>query len=191
MKILGICASLREDSNTNKIVKKIVEASGCDYELVYLKDLEIKPCTGCYNCMMTEGQCSQMDGMQSLYEKMMNAGAMVFGAPTYFLDVSGVAKCFIDRTMAIFYRGVGENAEIEVLGKRPLAGRPAVPVTTVAGNGHLRAIETIKTYFQVNKMKIVDEIAEPVGMGDVSDMPEVMQKAEKAGKKLGEILRKK
>ena len=29
MKILGICGSHREESNTNKLVKKVAEASGC------------------------------------------------------------------------------------------------------------------------------------------------------------------
>jgi multimeric flavodoxin WrbA len=36
MRVLGICGSLREDSNTNKIVKKVVESTGYDYELVCL-----------------------------------------------------------------------------------------------------------------------------------------------------------
>jgi len=189
MKILGICGSLREESNTNKIVKKVAESSGCDFELVYLSSIEIKPCTACYHCMMNEGECSQQDGMQELYPKIMNADAIVFGAPTYFMDISGVAKCMIDRTMALFYRGIGEDAEMEVLGKRPLAGRPAVPVTTVAGSGHERAIETLRTYFQINKMKIVEELAEVVGVKDIDEIPEVLRRAEMAGKKLGEALK--
>jgi hypothetical protein len=38
-------------------------------------------------------------------------------------------------------------------------------------------------------MKIVAALAEPVGMNDVYDMPEVMKRAEDAGKKLGAALR--
>ena len=45
MKTLAICGSFRNESNTNKIVKKIAESSGCDFELVYLSKLEIKPCS--------------------------------------------------------------------------------------------------------------------------------------------------
>jgi hypothetical protein len=41
-----------------------------------------------------------------------------------------------------------------------------------------------------HKMKIVAELAEPIGMNAVDDMPEVMQRAEEAGKKLGEALKK-
>ncbi len=32
--ILGICAILREDSNTNKLFKRVAEPSGVDFELV-------------------------------------------------------------------------------------------------------------------------------------------------------------
>jgi len=189
MKILGICGSLREESNTNKIVKRVVKASGCESEVLDLGKMDIKPCTGCLLCTMNEGQCVIEDNMQGIYDKLMSADAIVFGAPTYFMDISGAAKCFIDRSMAIFYRGIGPDAELEVLGKRPLAGKPAVAVTTVAGSGHERAIETLRIFFQINKMNVVAELAEPVGMNDVDDMPEVMSRAEEAGKKLGKALK--
>jgi len=188
MKILGICASLREMSNTNKIVKIVAESSGKDYELIYLRDMDIRSCTGCYTCMMSEGKCSVNDDMQNIYEKMLDCSAMILGAPTYYLDVSGVAKCFIDRTMALYYRGIGPDAEMEVLGKRPLAEKPAVGVTTVAGDGHKRAIETIRLYFEINKMNVVGELAEIVGMGDIDEMPEVIKRAEEMGKKLAKSL---
>jgi hypothetical protein len=38
-------------------------------------------------------------------------------------------------------------------------------------------------------MSVVAELAEPVGMNDVDDMPEVMARAEEAGKKLGKALK--
>lgn len=193
MKILAICGSLKDTSNTNKIIKKIAESSGCEYELVYLTKVEIKPCTGCGECLMNEGQCIIDDGMQDLYDKLMNSDALILGSPTYYMDISGAVKCFIDRSMPIFYRDVGPeyNPDIPVLGKRPLSGKPAIPVTTVAGAGHERAIETLRLFLgDINKMNVVAEIAEVVGVNDVDDMPEVMKRAEEAGKKLGEVLKK-
>jgi multimeric flavodoxin WrbA len=99
--------------------------------------------------MMNEGKRSQQDGMQERNLKLMSADAVVLGAPTYYMDISGVAKCMIDRSMSIFYRGIGPDSEMEIMGKRPLAGRPAIPVTTAAGAGHERAIETLRIYFQI------------------------------------------
>jgi len=193
MKILAICGSLKDESNTNKLVKKITESSGSDYELVYLAQVEIKPCTGCGECLMNEGQCVIDDDMQNLYDKLMNLDALILSSPTYYMDISGAVKCFIDRSMPIFYRGVGPdyNPDMPVLGKRPLSGKPAIPVTTVAGAGHQRAIETLRLFLgDINKMNVVTEIAEVVGVNDVDDMPEVMKRAEEAGKKLGEALKK-
>ena len=193
MKVLAICGSFRKESNTNTLVKKIAEYSGCDFELVYLSKLEIKPCTGCSECIMNEGNCVIDDDMQKLYDKLMDADALIVGSPTYYMDISGAIKCFIDRSMPIFYRGIGPeyNPDLPVLGQRPLAGKPAIPVTTVAGAGHERAIETLRVFVDdINNMNVVADIAEVVGVNDVNDMPEVMKRAEEAGKKLGEILTK-
>ena len=193
MKILAICGSFRDESNTNKLVKKVAESSGCDFELVYLAKVEIKPCTGCGECLMNEGTCVIDDDMGNLYDKLMDADALIVGSPTYYMDLSGAVKCFIDRSMPIFYRGVGPdyNPDLPVLGKRPLAGKPAIPITTVAGAGHERAIETLRLFVgDINNMNVVAEIAEAVGIGDVHDMPEVMKRADEAGKKLGEALKK-
>lgn len=192
MKVLGICGSHREESNTNKLVKKIAESSGHDFELVYLGNLDIRPCTGCGSCMMNEGQCVVKDDMQGLYEKLIKADALIVGSPTYFMDVSGAAKCFIDRNMAMFYREIGPpfHPDMPWLGNRPHAGKPAVSVTTVAGGGHERARETLKVYLDdCMKMNLIAQIAEVVGMNDVHEMPDVLKRAEEAGTKLGQALK--
>jgi multimeric flavodoxin WrbA len=192
MEILGVCGSHREESNTNKLVKKVAESSGCAYELIYLGKLDIKPCTGCGVCMMNEGQCPIQDDMQQVYEKLLQADSLIIGGPTYFFDLNGSTKDFIDRTMAIFYRSQGPayHPDMPWLGDRPHAGKPAVIITTVAGSGHQRTIETLKYAFDdCSKMKIVAQLAEVVGMNDVADMPEVLKRAEEAGKKLGAALK--
>jgi multimeric flavodoxin WrbA len=187
MKALGICGSLREDSNTNKIVEKVAVSSGCEFELVYLTNMEVEPCTGCLSCMWTEGQCIIKDGMQELYDKIMKAEAIIIGSPTYYMNVSGAVKCFLDRKFALYFRGIGPPGS-PYTGQRPLAGRPAVGVITAAETGHEWAIETLRHHFEINQMSVVGEIVEVVGMKDVNDMPDVMERAEMMGKKLGEML---
>jgi len=192
MAIIAVCGSLRKESNTNKLVKKVADASGFDYELINLSGMEIKPCTGCGECIINEGTCIINDDMNPLCDKLMKADALIIGSPTYYMDISGVIKCFIDRSMPIFYRGVGPDysPDLPVLGKRPLAGKPAVTVTTVAGSGHERTKETLKIFVDgINKMQLAAEIAEAIGMNDVDDMPEVMKRAEEAGQKLGKMLK--
>jgi hypothetical protein len=95
--------------------------------------------------------------------------------------------------MPIFYRDVGPeyNPNMPWLGKRPLAGKPAVTVTTVAGGGHERTRETLKIFVDdINKMALVAEVAEVIGMNDVDDMPDVMKRAEEAGGKLGKVFKR-
>jgi multimeric flavodoxin WrbA len=193
MAIIAVCGGLRKESNTNKLVKKVAEASGYDYELIELAGMDIKPCTGCGECIMNEGSCIIKDGMQPIYDKLMKADGLIIGSPTYYMDISGAIKCFIDRSMPIFYRDVGPeyNPNMPWLGKRPLAGKPAVTVTTVAGGGHERTRETLKIFVDdINKMALVAEVTEVIGMNDVDDMPEVMKRAEEAGKQLGKVFKR-
>jgi len=188
MKVLGICGSLREESNTNKLVKKVAEFSGCAFELIYLTKTKVKPCTGCLNCEKNQGNCIVHDGMQAVYDKLLYANGIILGSPTYRWDISGAVKCFLDRTIALNYRDSTSDTH-SYMGQRPLAGRPCVAITTTAGGGHKRALKSLTLFFQINRMNVVGEIAEVVGINDIDDMPEVLQRAEEAGKKLGATLK--
>jgi len=193
MKILAICGGMRDESNTNKLVRKVAESSGCEYEIADLGKLEIKPCTGCAECMMNEGACPIQDDMQALYHKMLDAGAIVIGSPTYYMNVSGVVKCLIDRSLALYYRGIGPQYDpnMPFMGQRPLAGKPGVLVTTVAGAGHEKTMEVLTLCMgESHRMNIIDKIAVVIGMNDVADMPEMMKLAEEAGKMQGSALKK-
>jgi len=192
MKVLAVGGSMREESNTNKLVKKVAEATGLEYEFIERKNIDIKPCTGCMGCMMNEGQCPIDDDMLETYEKLMTADALIVGSPTYYLDVSAAVKAIIDRSMALNYRGIGPmaNEDMPWLGQHPLSGKSGVSLVTVAGAGHERALESLRIWMgDCHGLKLVAQLAEPVGMGDVDDMPEVMQRAVEAGKKLGEALK--
>jgi hypothetical protein len=71
-----------------------------------------------------------------------------------------------------------------------MAGKPAIIITTVAGGGHERAIETLRVCVEdIYQMKIVSKLAEAIRMDDVDELPDVLKRAEEAGKKLGEVLK--
>jgi len=188
MKVLGICGSLREESNTNKLVQKVAEFSECAFELIYLTKTKVKPCTGCLHCEKNHGTCIVQDGMQEVYDKLLSADGIVLGSPTYRWDISGAVKCFMDRTIALNYRSSTSDLNSST-DQRPLAGRPCVAITTTAGGGHQRALKSLALFFQSWRMNVVGELAEIVAINDIDDMPEVLRRAEEAGKKLGETLR--
>ncbi len=99
MKILGIIGSYRKKGNTDTAVQTVLEQTkqfGAEVEIIYLKDYQIKDCIGCEGCKDTF-KCVIKDDMQKLYPKIIEADAIVIGSPTYFYNVTGVIKNFIDR----------------------------------------------------------------------------------------------
>ena len=104
MKILAFNGSPRgKHSNTDRILKPFMKGArtaGAETETVYLKDLEIKPCLGCFACCTkTPGVCVQKDDMASLLEKMRLADITVYATPLYISTVSGLMKNFMDRSV--------------------------------------------------------------------------------------------
>ena len=74
MKVLAINSSPRMDKgNTAMILNPFLEGmreAGSEVELFYTSKLNIKPCTGEFNCWIkTPGECYQKDDMQILYPK--------------------------------------------------------------------------------------------------------------------------
>lgn len=98
--IIGISGSPRI-KGTNYMVKTVLEATSCDYELINLKDKNIKPCTACAGCYKAH-KCIVKDDMQEIRRKLEKADAIVLGSPTYFANVTGIMKNFIDRCLPLY-----------------------------------------------------------------------------------------
>jgi multimeric flavodoxin WrbA len=72
--------------------------AGADIELLCTKDLDIKPCLGCFGCWIkTPGKCVQKDDMAELLPKLRGAAVWVFATPLYFDGPSGPLKNLMDR----------------------------------------------------------------------------------------------
>jgi len=100
MKILGICASPRgSKSTTLRLVQALLNGAkeaGAEVELVDVCDLDLKFCNACQACFKT-GVCVHKDDFQGLYEKILAADGLVWGAPNYFSSVTAQMKTLIDR----------------------------------------------------------------------------------------------
>lgn len=99
-KIIGISGSPR-DGSTNHALRTVLDATGCDYELVSLKDKRIKPCLACGGCFQTH-KCVVDDDMRELGDKLANADVIVLGCPTYFANVPALMKAFMDRCLPLY-----------------------------------------------------------------------------------------
>ncbi len=67
--------------------------------VVYLDDLSIHPCIGCYQCYNT-GSCTFDDDMTDLISALRSASLLVICTPVYTNTVPGGLKIFIDRCQA-------------------------------------------------------------------------------------------
>jgi multimeric flavodoxin WrbA len=100
-KLLGIVASYRKVGNCEIVVKAVAERLGDGWEctLVRLPKLSIKPCKGCYACMLPGMKCNISDDMEWLFDRVREADAIVVAAPNYILGPVGMVKMVTDRTL--------------------------------------------------------------------------------------------
>ena len=99
MKILGLEGSHRENGNTEKLVKTILESAkenGADVNFYKLAKMNISLCLGCFNCRET-GTCVTDDDMKFLLEEIQISDGIILGSPVYMWQVTGQTKLFMDR----------------------------------------------------------------------------------------------
>ncbi|HHV96587.1 MAG TPA: flavodoxin family protein [Clostridiaceae bacterium] len=68
-----------------------------------LRDMTLKPCTGCGFCDDT-GVCIYKDDIWKIYEHLYEACGLVLSSPIYFASVTAQLKAFIDRGQAFWVR---------------------------------------------------------------------------------------
>jgi multimeric flavodoxin WrbA len=61
MKVLGVSGSPIKNSNTDRALKAVLDATGCETEFVKLTDYRVEPCRACLGCVKSN-QCVIQDG---------------------------------------------------------------------------------------------------------------------------------
>jgi multimeric flavodoxin WrbA len=84
-----VCGSPRENGNTQILLERFCEKAkshGAAPELVLLHDKTIKPCTACRVCKEVRDRTCVIkdDDFHPIFEKMLDAKALVVGSPVYF-----------------------------------------------------------------------------------------------------------
>jgi len=60
-------------------------------------ECNIQYCLGCKTCFGEDGTCVHNDGVQAIMNDIMNANLVIVASPSYWGDVTGQMKVFIDR----------------------------------------------------------------------------------------------
>ena len=99
MKVVCILGSPRQQGNTFNIVSEILrplQAAGFDTAIHHLAAKDIRYCCGCKTCEQT-GACVHTDDVSEIVADMLSADLVIVASPSYWGDVTGQMKVFIDR----------------------------------------------------------------------------------------------
>lgn len=100
-KVLIISASPRKGGNSDTLCDEFAKGaieSGNSVEKIFLKNKNIRFCTGCGYCNTVDyPACSQKDDMAEILDKAVAADVIVMATPVYFYTMNAIMKNFIDR----------------------------------------------------------------------------------------------
>ena len=194
MKIVAIVGSPRKKGNTDILVDYVIKGAqkfGAIVHKIYLSDYKIQHCMACEKCAKSF-HCVIHDDMQKIYSLMEESDGIILGSPTYFYNVSGLMKNFIDRLYC--YDFFDETDRSVWIGRQELFGpRYAVTVavceqetiedmgcTADIMNKSLQAIG----YRVVNTIKGLHVFKK----GEINQQKNICLTAELAGEKLGKTI---
>jgi len=110
VEILGISGSPVKNSNTDRLVKLVLNSTGLKSEFIKLSDCKIEPCHVCmvddpkwgrvFPCQL-DNQCIIQDDFQKISPKLLEADVLVIGGYASFGSVNAWTKTFLERLFAI------------------------------------------------------------------------------------------
>lgn len=103
IKVLGISGSPVKDSNTDRLVKAMLAATGLETEFVKLSRINVRPCFACKKCV-PDNICKMKDDFPELAEKIKNARALIIGAYTPYGQIDGFTKALLERFWSFRHR---------------------------------------------------------------------------------------
>ena len=156
MKVLGIAGSLRPGSNTLKYVETAMETFqkvGMETRLISLRGKEIKPCTGCYECVK-KGYCTiKGDDFDAILGEMREAEGLILGSPVYLSSVVPQMMALLARATFVAYWN-----------DKFFTGKVGGPITVARRAGHNVAFSQLLLWFFINGVTVPGSTYWNVGM---------------------------
>ncbi len=182
MKILGVSCSPRKKGNTVILLEEMLRGAaehGANIELFSVSGKDIRGCDGCYSCI-TKGECHIQDDMQPLYEKLMVADGIVFGAPIYMYGMTAQAKAIMDRTFALSQPG------------KSLVNKVGGVIVVAGSIGLIDALKDYYFFFTMKRMLPANFVGAYAFMkGDARKLEKGMKAAFRLGKEMVQLVDKK
>ncbi len=118
--VLGISGSPVPNSNTDRVVRQVLESTGLRTEFIKLASRRVGPCRACLACA-ADNVCKNKDDFPELAEKIKTADALVVGGYPPYGSLDAFTKAFLERLFSLRHN--------KALNRGKLA------VTVITGNG--------------------------------------------------------
>jgi multimeric flavodoxin WrbA len=183
-RILGVVGSPRKKGNSHILVSRILDgakAEGADTEILFLGDLDIRECDGCYGCWKGR-QCCKKDDMNALYPQIIESDIIIFGTPVYWYGPTALMKCFIDR---FTYFNCPEN-RAKIRGKTAALALPFEEDNIKTADHVVRFFVKSLRYLE---MKMIAKILSPgvSARGDILKKEDLLGRSYQLGKRLSKL----
>jgi len=181
MKILAINASPKKKGSTAFVLNKILEQLQLEKIKYYcLGEMKIKYCLGCRRCEK-EYKCIQKDDMNIFYSEIQKCDFFIIASPSYWGDITGQLKVFIDRNLHLCNTKTGKS----ILPKN----KKGIAIAIRSGKNNkenVHIIDTIEHYFQHLDIVPISNlsITQASSLKNIRDNSKVLKKIEKFGLKL-------
>ncbi|MFC1981926.1 flavodoxin family protein [Chloroflexota bacterium] len=194
MRVLGVIGSHTKGGNTEVLVREALNAAkneGAEIEMIPLRDKQIADCDGCRTCIKT-GKCRIQDDMQEIYESLLRADGIIVGSPCYFMSVTGICQCFINRTFSLFANPIPQVGKPKL---SRLKGKVGGAVAVGQRRGITRTLFTLHAFLSFHSILEPHPgamaMARDWRVGGIREQDEVgMELSRELGKEIVKFLRK-
>ena len=146
MKIVGINASPREESNTRMALQAALEEAerkGADIQIFDTNKMKITPCQADNACKANGGKCVIDDEMQEIYEAINEADGVILATPIYWYNVSAQLKLVIDRMYSYYMMPSADQLKGKKIAIITSQGAPGEETFTDARTVVLKGFEAL------------------------------------------------
>ena len=155
-----------KDSNTDRLIQAVLDATGLEFEFVKLSEINVRPCFACKQCV-PDNICKVMDDFPELAEKIKTAKALIIGAYLPYKQIDAFTKALLERFWSLRH--------LTNLLKGKLCATVLTYLTEDAGDAVKRSLA--RQLGQQEHMEIVGQVMVkgnlpclPCGVGDVCEM---------------------
>lgn len=190
MIIAAFVASSSRKGNTATAVRTLLqqaEAEGAEVQIYYLNEYQIKPCIGCRVCEKTN-KCFQKDDCDILHDAIRAADAYILGTPTYYGDITGQFKQFVDRVYPFIDIYKDPETKVMRFGSLIKERKPGILVACSGTHGESVFSSHTKVAFHclndINGYLWRQVLIPYTTWTKVADMPDVLEKLKETGSDL-------